>query len=97
MKKQVVMDNVGNAQNNPFSNIPPEKLGKLLQMASKKTGTDPESLRQNLEKGNVESVLGSLSPKDAEKVSKALSNPAFAKQILSSPQAQELLKKLGGQ
>lgn len=71
-------------------------LDLLLQMASKKVGTTPENLKSNLEKGDLSQVMGSMSTEDSQKLKNVLENKELTQKIISSPEAQELIKKLSG-
>lgn len=80
-----------------MSKIDPKMLRMMLNMVSKKSGKSPEELLQALDSGNVEDALSSLRPDDAQKIQQVLKNPNIAQQILSSPQAQDILRKISGQ
>ena len=71
------------------------QLNMLLQMAGKKLGTDPETLRKTLENGNAD-VLLKQSKGQNDQLKQVLSNPELASKLMDSPQAKELLKKLMG-
>ncbi|MDF2567382.1 MAG: hypothetical protein K0R90_838 [Oscillospiraceae bacterium] len=75
-------------------NINPKQLDELLKMASKKMGTSPEQLKSQLESGNLKDVLKNSNSKGSNKLNQVLSNPDIAEQLLKSPQARQLLKKL---
>ncbi len=66
----------------------------LLNLASKKLGTTPEVLQSQLEGGKFDKALASMNPTDSKRLKEALSNPKVAEKILSTPQAQEIYKKL---
>lgn len=74
-----------------------QQLNQLLQAASKKMGTTPAELKKKLETNNVQDTLKNMNPNDAAKVQQILANPALAKQLLGSPQAQAILKNLMGE
>ncbi len=74
-----------------------QQLNELLQKASKKAGTTPEELKRRLEGQSVDAALKNINPSDAAKVKRVLSDPALTQQLLSSPQAQLLMKKLTGE
>lgn len=80
-----------------MNKIDPKMLKMMLNMVSKKSGKLPEELLQALESGNVEEALTKLRPNDAQKIQQILKSPNVANQILSSPEAQEMLKKISGQ
>ena len=68
----------------------------LLKSVSNKLGKSPEELKKASETGNIENLLGNLRPNDAQKIQKILSDKNAANKILSTPQAQSLIKKLLG-
>ena len=68
----------------------------LLKSESDKLGKSPEELKKASETGNIENLLGNLRPNDAQKIQKILSDKNAANKILSTPQAQSLIKKLLG-
>ncbi len=71
-----------------------KQLASLLSVASKKLGTTPETLKHQMESGAFDKALGSMNRTDAERLKQALSNPKIAEKILSTPQAQEIYKKI---
>ncbi|MCC8192348.1 MAG: hypothetical protein LIO41_04840 [Ruminococcus sp.] len=71
-----------------------KQLETLLSVASKKLNTSPETLKSQLESGVFDQALSSMNKTDAERLTKALSDPKVAQKILSTPQAQEIYKKL---
>ena len=73
-----------------------QNMEKYLHEVAKQTGADPTQMRDSLEKGDVAGVLKGLKPEDAKKLQSVLSDKETTNRILSSPQAQELMKKLGG-
>ena len=79
-----------NPKQNPNAN-------RLLEMVGKKLGKDPNMLQQQLAAGKYDSVLGSLNPSDSQKLHTLLNNPKLAQQVINTPQAQQMLKKLLGE
>ncbi len=69
---------------------------KLLKSVSNKLGKSPEELKDASQSGNVENLLSNLNPSDAQKIKKLLSDKDAANKILSTPQAQSLIKQLLG-
>ena len=69
--------------------IPPEKVNELLKMA----GSDPK-IQQSLKRGNLNEVLSNLPAQDAQMVRSVLNNPIQLQRILSTPEAQQLMKQL---
>lgn len=79
-----------------MSNANNPKFENLLKSVSDKLGKSPEELKKASETGNVENLLGNLNPNDAQKIQKILADKNAANKILSTPQAQSLIKKLLG-
>ena len=71
-----------------------KQLEQLLSLASKKLGTTPQKLKTQLQDGTFEKALGDMNSTDSMRLKQALSNPKVAEKILSTPQAQEIYKKL---
>lgn len=80
-----------------MGNFSDQQINELLQKASEKMGTTPDELKRKLEGQNINDALKNMNPNDAAKVQQVLANPALAQQLLNSPQAQVLLKKLMGE
>lgn len=80
---------MSNENNRDFEN--------LLQSVANQLGKGPEELKQASQKGDIENLLGNLNPSDAQKIKKILSDKNMANKILSTPQAQSLIKKLLGE
>ncbi|MEI3542594.1 MAG: hypothetical protein V8P98_07350 [Acutalibacteraceae bacterium] len=79
-----------------MSNENNQNFENLLKSVSDKLGKSPEELKKASETGNIENLLGNLRPNDAQKIQKILSDKNAANKILSTPQAQSLIKKLLG-
>ncbi|MEG0899115.1 MAG: hypothetical protein RSD67_00020 [Oscillospiraceae bacterium] len=78
------------------TNLNPDQLNNLLNIAGKKLGTDPNQLRKNLESGKMNDVIKNMSPAQAAKINQLMSNPKALELMLNTPQARELLKRLSG-
>lgn len=79
---------------NNANQINPKALNALLGMASKKLGTTPDKLQQQLQNGSFDQALAGMPPSKAAKLKQALSNPKTAEKILSTPQAKAIYDKL---
>lgn len=77
-------------------NQPNSSLDEMLKKASQKLGTDPENLKKAASDGNINNLLKNIGTKEAQKVEQILSNKEAASKLLSTPKAQQLLKKLLG-
>lgn len=70
---------------------------EMLKEAEKKMGMTPDEIKKAINSGDVSGIMKNLGKADAQKVQKVLSNKDSAMKLLSTPQAQALLKKfLGG-
>lgn len=81
--------------NNNF-NLSPDQLNRLMGMAGQKLGTDPEKLRQQVQSGNMDGVLGSLSPAQRAQLNNFMNNPQAVEQFMANPKVQQLLQGLMG-
>lgn len=75
-------------------NMNEKQLDALLKMAGKKLGTTPENLKAQLESGTFDKAISGMTPQQSMLFKQALSDKQLAEKILSSPQAQEIYKKL---
>ena len=64
------------------------------QAAGSKT-TDPQAVKDAINKGDVSKIAASMSKEDMEKVQAILADKEKMEKILSSPLAKNLLKQLG--
>ena len=67
-----------------------------LIRAAQKFGLDEAAASRSVDPKKRDEILGRLSVKDREKVTEVLNNPELTKKLLSSPQAQSLIKNLFG-
>ena len=68
---------------------------KLIEAASKKLGTSPESLKQTLEKGDMKALAAGLSKSDKEKLRAVLSNEELMKKLKSASSPDDVMRILG--
>ncbi len=68
----------------------------LLQEAAKKLGTSPAELENQIKNGELAKAVKNLPPQQQAMLNRALSDKAACEKLLSSPQAQALMKKLSG-
>lgn len=71
-----------------------KNLDGILKSVSGKLGTNQDNLKNVLDGGNLDEITKNLRPGDAKKLQQVLSDKEQAKKMLSTPQAQQLLKKL---
>lgn len=72
----------------------PEELDAMIRSVAAQLNADPESIRSSVEKGSPNDLLKKLNPKDAAMLQQALADKETTARILSSPQAQEIIRKL---
>lgn len=71
-----------------------EELERLARQASSKLNMQPSDVKQAVESGKVDGLLGRLSADDASRIKAVLSDEQKTRELLNSPAAQALLKKL---
>lgn len=69
-------------------------MDKMLEQASKRLGTNPESLRGALEKGKMNEIISNLSQQDKERLIAVLSNKELREKLMNSKQAADLMKNM---
>lgn len=73
-----------------------QQLNEILKSLSQKLNTTPEKLKSAVEQGNLQDITKTMDSSQAEKLNKVLSDPNMTQKLMSTPQAQELMKKLMG-
>ncbi len=68
---------------------------KLINAASKKLGASPDTLRRNLEKGDVTALSSGLSRADKAKLREVLANKELMAKLKSASSPQEIMDLLG--
>ncbi len=71
-----------------------QNLNNLLDQLSQKLGPSPEQLKSAAKSGDTSKLLDQLKPDDAQRLEKILSDKKATEKLLSSPQAQALMKLL---
>lgn len=74
-----------------------KKVNKLLGEVSKKYGISKEQLESAAQSSNIENLLKNTNPNQSKQIESVLSDPEKTKKLLQSPQAQALMKLLGGE
>lgn len=72
------------------------RLEALLKLTAQRMGSTPEALKQAAQNGDLNRVMGNMTGEQNQAMQKVLSDPEAAKKLLSTPQAQALLKLLQG-
>ena len=73
-----------------------EQINSLIEQLSQRLNADSSDVKAALQKGNLDKVLVNMDAKQAQKIGQILNDPEQSKKILSTPQAQALIKKLMG-
>ncbi len=81
--------------NNNFD-LSPEQAQRLLNIAGQKLGADPNHLKQQLESGRLNDLLGQMNPQQSAQLNRLLQDPEALKQTLSSPAVRAMLGNLLG-
>ncbi|MBE6905755.1 hypothetical protein [Marasmitruncus massiliensis] len=81
--------------NNNF-NFSQNQLDALIRLAGRKMGTDPQKLKQQMESGQMDSVLKNLNANQQAQFKNLVNNPAAVQQLIENPNMQTLLKNLMG-
>ena len=71
-----------------------QNLNGLLSQLSQKLGPSPEQLKNAAQSGDTSKLLNQLKPDDAQRLEQILSDKKATEKLLSSPQAQALMKIL---
>lgn len=77
-------------------NMSEKQLNLLAKMAKQKTGMDVNQMKQSVENGTLDNILGQMDPAAANQLKKVLTDKGAAQQLLNTPEAKELIKKLMG-
>jgi len=69
---------------------------KLIKEASKSFGADEERVKKAIDSGNFKNFTDNLPPDKSRQLNEILNDEQKLKQMLSTPQAKALFKKLMG-
>lgn len=78
------------------SSLTPDQMQALLQYASKRLGTTPEKLAATMQTGGLAGLSPDLGAADTQKIQDVLHDKSKTEQILQSPEAQDLIRKILG-
>lgn len=76
-----------------MSNPNNANINDMINALSNHLGKSPDSIKEHINKGDINEIAKNLRQSDIEKVNSILKNPEMAKEILSSPMAQNLLNQ----
>ena len=71
-------------------------INKLISSLSKQLGVSENQIKDAAQNGNVNDILKNADSNQTDKIKSVLNDPEKTKEILNSPQAQALIKLLGG-
>ncbi len=74
------------------SNFSPSQLDAMLKMAGQKLGRDPQTLKDQLEKGNLDQL--GIDSQQQQQIGQLLKNPQALSQFLEQPQIKQMLNQL---
>lgn len=74
-----------------------DKIEDLLRTVSSRLGKDPQDLKNAVQSGNFQNIFANLDSADAQKIEQMLSDKNAASKLLSSEQAQQMIKNLLGE
>ena len=77
-------------------NVNPKNLDALLKVVSTKLNVPADVLKSQLENGQFDSAINNMNNDEAMKFRQVMNNPKLAEKIMTTPQAQELYRKLTG-
>lgn len=80
-----------------MSNENNEKVENLLNKVSQYLGKNTNEIKNAAQSGDIAKTLSNLNPEDSEKIQKVLTDKNLATKLLSTPQAQKLIKDLLGE
>lgn len=73
-----------------------KQIQDILNSLAQKLGENPDTLKTNMQNGNMSKMLNNMDKKQADKIQSILNDKEKTEKLLSTPQAQALLKKLMG-
>lgn len=73
-----------------------KQIQNILNSLSQRLGESPDRLKANMQNGDMSKMFNNMDKKQAEKVQSILNDREKTEKLLSTPQAQALLKKLMG-
>lgn len=73
-----------------------KQIENILNSLAQKLGENSNEIKKNAQKGEVGSLLNKMDSKQASKVQEILNDKEKTEQLLNTPQAQALIKKLMG-
>jgi hypothetical protein len=72
-------------------NLSQQQMENLLKIAGKKLGKDPEALREQLERGELDQMISGLKPETQSKITELANNPKAVEALLGGGRLGEIL------
>lgn len=72
------------------------QMERMLQALAQRLDTPVADVRSALEGGSIEKLVSRMDKKQSDKIEAILNDEEKAKKLLSTPQAQAIMKKLMG-
>ncbi len=69
-------------------------MKNMMGVLSDKLGLDPKTVQDAVTSGSADKLMSSLSPQDAAKLKRLLSDKAATEKLMQSEQVKKLIKKL---
>ena len=69
----------------------------LLNLLAQRLGKSLDEIMQYAENGNLPALMQNMNPNDAAALQKVLNDQQAIQKLISSPQAQDLMRRLNGQ
>lgn len=73
-----------------------KQIQDILNSLAQRLGENPDKLKANIQNGNMSKMFNNMDKKQADKIQSILNDKEKTEKLLSTPQAQALLKKLMG-
>lgn len=74
------------------SNLSPSQMDAMLKLAGQKLGRDPQTIKDQLEKGNLDQL--GINAQQQQQIGQLLKNPQALSQFLEQPQIKQMLNQL---
>jgi hypothetical protein len=72
-------------------NLSQQQMDNLLKIAGKKLGKDPEDLRGQLERGELDQMISGLKPETQSKIAELANNPKAVEALLGGGRLGEII------
>ena len=72
------------------------ELQTLLNTMAQRLCATPDQIRSEAQSRDLSRLFGAMDPNDAARIQKVLNDRAATEKLLSSPQAQQLIRQLTG-